>query len=136
MVFPAGRLANGVSWVSYFDGQCLSDFRYNVGPDTIEGDLDEATLIKNRFDQCIDNANNRFTDEPYYASREYDKGQIQVPLLSVANWVSWPPRCTGYCRFLIHIQGGILLHLRGNVIGYSEAGSKNKWRVCSRSSSS
>lgn len=24
-------------------------------------------------------------------------------------------------------QGGILLHLRGNVVGYLEAGSKNKW---------
>ena len=25
------------------------------------------------------------------------------------------------------LQGGILLHLRGNVIGYMEAGSRNKW---------
>ena len=25
------------------------------------------------------------------------------------------------------LQGGILLHIRGNVIGYLEAGSKNKW---------
>lgn len=32
-----------------------------------------------------------------------------VPCLSVANW------------------GGIMLHLRGNVIGYTEAGSKQKW---------
>lgn len=36
-------------------------------------------------------------------------GDIDVPLLSVANW------------------GGILLHLRGNVEGYTHAGSRHKY---------
>lgn len=63
----------------------------------------------NRQDQNIDNEKNQFRDQPYYASKEYDLGNIQVPLLSVANW------------------GGILLHLRGNVEGYTHAGSKLKY---------
>ncbi|KAL4790684.1 Alpha/Beta hydrolase protein [Aspergillus venezuelensis] len=81
----------------------------NWGVDTIEGDLDEKELVKNRQDQTIDNANNRFRDDIYYASKEYTMSDIQVPLLSVANW------------------GGILLHLRGNVEGYTQAGSELKY---------
>ncbi|EON67980.1 hypothetical protein W97_07126 [Coniosporium apollinis CBS 100218] len=81
----------------------------NWGPDTLEGDLSEEELEKNRQDQTKDNAVYRFRDEPYYASKEYDMGDIQVPLLTVANW------------------GGILLHLRGNVEGYCHAGSDLKY---------
>jgi predicted acyl esterase len=81
----------------------------NWGPDTIEGDLAEEELKSMRNDQTIDNASNAFRDQPYYASKEYDLSQIEVPLLSVANW------------------GGILLHLRGNVEGWTQAGSKFKY---------
>ncbi|RKK73043.1 hypothetical protein BFJ69_g9607 [Fusarium oxysporum] len=81
----------------------------NWGPDTIEGDLPEEELEANRQDQTIDNQVNRFRDEAYYASKEYDMGDIEVPLLSVGNW------------------GGILLHLRGNIEGYIRAGSKFKY---------
>ncbi|RFN54681.1 putative hydrolase, coce/nond family [Fusarium flagelliforme] len=81
----------------------------NWGPDTIEGDLSEEELEKNRQDQTIDNQANRFRDDAYYASKEYDMGDIEVPLLSVGNW------------------GGILLHLRGNIEGYIHAGSKFKY---------
>lgn len=65
------------------------------GEDTIEGDLDEETLLKNRNDQTIDNVNNRFLDDDYYKSKDFNLEDIEVPVLSVANW------------------GGILLHLRG-----------------------
>ncbi|RHZ51320.1 hypothetical protein CDV55_102922 [Aspergillus turcosus] len=81
----------------------------NWGPDTLEGDLSEEELLANRNDQTIDNVTNRFRDEPYYASKEYNMEDIKVPLLSVANW------------------GGILLHLRGNVVGYMNAGSEHKY---------
>lgn len=81
----------------------------NWGPDTIEGDLSEQELEANRRDQTIDNQANRFRDDAYYASKEYDMGDIEVPLLSVGNW------------------GGILLHLRGNIEGYLNAGSKFKY---------
>ncbi|TEY86461.1 hypothetical protein BOTCAL_0008g00360 [Botryotinia calthae] len=79
------------------------------GEDTIEGDLDEETLLKNRNDQTIDNVNNRFLDDEYYKSKDFNLEDIEVPVLSVANW------------------GGILLHLRGNVNGYMWAGSKLKY---------
>ncbi|KAK4097285.1 alpha/beta-hydrolase [Parathielavia hyrcaniae] len=81
----------------------------NWGLDTIEGDLSEEELAANRCDQTIDNRIHRFRDEPYHASKEYDLGDIEVPLLSVGNW------------------GGILLHLRGNIEGYTHAGSKFKY---------
>lgn len=79
------------------------------GEDTIEGDLDDDTLLKNRNDQTIDNENNRFLDDDYYKSKDFNLEDIEVPVLSVANW------------------GGILLHLRGNVNGYMWAGSKFKY---------
>ncbi|KAI0802497.1 Alpha/Beta hydrolase protein [Xylaria sp. FL0064] len=81
----------------------------NWGPDTIEGDLPDEELRASRQDQTIDNQRNRYRDDPYYASKEYDMGDIEVPLLSVGNW------------------GGILLHLRGNSEGYVHAGSKFKY---------
>ncbi len=79
------------------------------GENTIEGDLSEEELLANRNDQNVDNAENFFRDDDYYASKEYNMQDIKVPLLSVANW------------------GGILLHLRGNVVGYMNAGSKLKY---------
>ncbi|KAH6649275.1 Alpha/Beta hydrolase protein [Chaetomium tenue] len=81
----------------------------NWGPDTIEGDLSEEELAANRQDQTIDNQKHLYRDEVYYASKEYDMGDIEVPLLSVGNW------------------GGILLHLRGNIEGYTHAGSEFKY---------
>ena len=81
----------------------------NWGPDTIDGDLNEDELTANRDDQNEDNVNNHYRDDLYYASKEYDMADIQVPLLSVGNW------------------GGILLHLRGNVEGWTHAGSRLKY---------
>ena len=81
----------------------------NWGPDTLEGDLPEDEMMRNRQDQNVDNRNNRFRDDEYYASKEYDMSDIQVPLLSVGNW------------------GGIMLHLRGNVEGFCHAGSRFKY---------
>lgn len=79
------------------------------GYGTIEGNLSEEQLLNNRRDQNIDNAANYYLDEEYYASKDYNMSDINVPVLSVANW------------------GGILLHLRGNVEGYMNAGSKLKY---------
>lgn len=57
----------------------------------------------------MDNVNNRFLDDAYYATKDYNISDIEVPLLSVGNW------------------GGILLHLRGNVEGFMHAGSRHKY---------
>ena len=77
--------------------------------ETIEGDLPEEYLMMNRRDQIRADVENEFRDQDFYTSREYRLEDIEVPLLSVANW------------------GGLLLHLRGNVHGYSWAGSKLKF---------
>lgn len=79
------------------------------GEDTLEGDLPEEVLRTNRQDQNEDNAANYFRDDEYYASKDFNLSDIEVPLLSTANW------------------GGILLHLRGNVEGFVGAGSKFKY---------
>ncbi|QKX62828.1 uncharacterized protein TRUGW13939_09993 [Talaromyces rugulosus] len=79
------------------------------GEDTIEGDLNESELAQNRRDQNADNAANPFLDDEYHASKVFRLEDIEVPLLSVANW------------------GGNTLHLRGNVEGYTWAGSKHKF---------
>lgn len=84
----------------------------NWGVDTIEGDLSEEEREHQRRDQNNDNLANSFRDDVYYASKEYDMGDIRVPLLSVANW------------------GGILLHLRGNIEGFTHAGSEFKYLRC------
>ncbi|KAI9034801.1 Alpha/Beta hydrolase protein [Aspergillus affinis] len=79
------------------------------GDNTLEGDLDPETLVKNRRNQTLDTATHKYMDEEYYKSRNFDLSDIQVPLLSVANW------------------GGILLHLRGNVVGWMRASSSYKF---------
>ncbi len=83
--------------------------RPKSAPESLEGNLSEEERAQNRQDQTIDNQKYRFRDDEYYASKEYDMGDIDVPLLSVGNW------------------GGILLHLRGNIEGYLHAGSEKKW---------
>lgn len=80
-----------------------------TGPECLEGVIPPDQLAKLRRDQTIDNKAHRFLDEPYHASRTYNLGDIEVPVLSVAN------------------LGGNTLHLRGNVMGYLEAGTSNKW---------
>lgn len=62
------------------------------GDDTLEGDLQEEELVCNRRDQTKDTAVHKFMDEEYYKSRNFDLGAIEVPLLSVANWVRSNPR--------------------------------------------
>ncbi|KAK4172071.1 putative acyl esterase [Triangularia setosa] len=103
-----------VEW--WWDNQVVGNQygrRSRRGDDTVDEDGEEMRgeeeLEKNRRDQRVDNRVNRFRDEEYYAEKEYDLGDVEVPLLSVGNW------------------GGILLHLRGNVQGYLHAGSEHKF---------
>ena len=59
----------------------------NWGPDTLEGNLPADELAKNRRDQPVDTVDNKFRDEEYYKTKDFDLGDIEVPVLSVANWV-------------------------------------------------
>ncbi|OJJ78033.1 hypothetical protein ASPBRDRAFT_142373 [Aspergillus brasiliensis CBS 101740] len=81
----------------------------NRGDDTIEGSLSADELAKNRASSEDGPQKHRFRDSDRFASVNFNLEDIQVPLLSVANW------------------GGILLHLRGNVQGYIHAGSELKY---------
>lgn len=74
------------------------------GPET----LTDEELAKNRGDLWGDLLAN-VLDGEYYHSRAGDMDKIVLPLLSAANW------------------GGMGLHLRGNIEGFVNAASKQKW---------
>jgi predicted acyl esterase len=57
------------------------------GEETIEGNLSTEELEANRQDQTVDTAKYKFRDEEYFQSKEYRLEDIEVPVLSVANWV-------------------------------------------------
>ncbi|KAM0472429.1 hypothetical protein ACHAP7_008582 [Fusarium lateritium] len=84
----------------------------NWGPDTLEGNLSKEDLTANRNTQPEDTARYKFRDDEYYQTKDFNLSDIEVPVLSVANW------------------GGILLHLRGNILGFVHAGSKFKYLRC------
>jgi predicted acyl esterase len=75
-----------------------------AGPDTVP----DAELPKKRVDVAADALKHRLIDD-YYAARTWRFEDIDVPLLSAANW------------------GGQGLHPRGNFEGYLRAGSRQKW---------
>lgn len=78
------------------------------GQDTVDGDLGEEALKANAagIDSLL---LPRFRDDPRFREANYNLEDVQVPLLSVAN------------------LGGYLLHLRGNVEGFTWAGSPLKY---------
>jgi len=75
-----------------------------AGPAT----LPEAELAANRADVAGEARSRRRIDE-YYAARTWRFEDIDVPLLSAANW------------------GGMGLHTRGNFEGFCRAGTQQKW---------
>ncbi len=75
-----------------------------AGPDT----LPERELAKRRADPPGE-AKRRRLHDCYYAARKAALEEIEVPLLSAANW------------------GGMGLHTRGNFEGFLRAGSEQKW---------
>ena len=70
--------------------------------------LNDEELKNNRLEIDTEVLNREFIDD-YYLARMPDFSQIDVPLLSTANW------------------GGQGLHPRGNYEGYLRASSKQKW---------
>lgn len=75
-----------------------------AGPES----LSDEELAANRADYLGELRGRPFEDE-WYAARTADLSQIDVPLLSAANW------------------GGLGLHSRGNFEGYARSGSGSKW---------
>ncbi|MNZ70499.1 Cocaine esterase [compost metagenome] len=75
-----------------------------AGPET----LSDEELAQNRVDKVSEVKAHPLADE-YYDGLTANLGKVNVPLLSAANW------------------GGQGLHLRGNIEGFSQAASENKW---------
>lgn len=75
-----------------------------AGPET----LSDGELVKNRID-VIKEINEHPLYDSYYNGVTVDWSKVTVPFLSSANW------------------GGAGLHLRGNIEGYLQAASSNKW---------
>ena len=76
-----------------------------AGPATLTG----AELAANRLDWRMATREARLASDTFWTSRLPDFSKIEVPLLSSGNW------------------GGHGLHLRGNVEGFLQAGSRQKW---------
>lgn len=86
-------------WVSNMNGELVS------GPTTLSGEV----LERNRLDWRVETRTNTLSTAQFWQERRPDFGAIQAALLSAANW------------------GGHGLHLRGNVSGFENAGSQQKW---------
>ncbi|GAB1733832.1 hypothetical protein NU195Hw_g9005t1 [Hortaea werneckii] len=78
-------------------------------PDTIEGDLSSEELTRNQEHLLKGPGATPFRDGDCFATREFDLTDVKVPVLSIANW------------------GGNSLHLRGNIQGFTHAGSEFKY---------
>lgn len=70
--------------------------------------LSDDMLRSNREDHPANHMRHHLCDQ-WHDGRTPDMAAIEVPLLSAGNW------------------GGPGIHLRGNVAGFVEAGSKDKW---------
>ena len=83
-----------------------------VDPDTGEiatgPALNEDMLAGNREDHPANHLRHKLDDE-WHKSRTPDMSKVKVPVLSAGNW------------------GGPGVHLRGNIAGFVEAASKEKW---------
>ncbi len=72
-------------------------------------ELSDEALRANRVDISTAQLNAELITDRYFEGRRADLAAIEVPVLSCGNW------------------GGHGLHLRGNVQGFLQAGSKQKW---------
>lgn len=105
-------------WANWYDMQVKSvqnglgerGPRSAVTGEQVSGEetLEEGELEKGRVDFAEQIRSHPLLDS-YYAERTPDFSRITIPLFSCGNW------------------GGQGLHLRGNIEGYLQAGSRQKW---------
>lgn len=86
-------------WKSNINGEWVS------GPDT----LDAGELARTRRDWRREIRKHPLANADYWRERMPEFSRIETPLLSAANW------------------GGQGLHLRGNIEGFLQANSRQKW---------
>lgn len=107
--FGQGWYDNQVETVQHGLGE--NGFRSTLTGDWVSGPetLSEEELGGNRADLERDYKDNKLVTDEYWASRNPDWDEVDVPLLSSANW------------------GGHGLHPRGNFEGYTQAAADEKW---------
>ena len=79
------------------------------GPGNLEGDLSPEDLAANLVFLPEEALNNAFIDDSFFKSKHCNIANVQVPVLTAANW------------------GSIHLHLRGSVAGFMGASSNFKY---------
>jgi predicted acyl esterase len=106
-----GRALYGPAIVSVQNGRGKRGYRSRITGDWISGPetLSEEELGSNRRDWYADCIAHPLANDEFWTSRLPDFSKIEVPLLSAGN------------------LGGQGLHLRGNVEGFLESASKDKW---------
>ena len=101
----------------WFERQCLPNQHGNSASTFIDavtgraavGDALPPELLAGNRRSPAEDVELHPLDDAYHGERTPDLRRIEVPVLSVGNW------------------GGVGLHLRGNIEGYSRAASKEKW---------
>lgn len=86
------------------DFRCRFNSEWCSGPET----LSNEELANSRCDYGQDQLDHPLIDD-YWRERMSDFSKINVPVLSAGNW------------------GGVGLHPRGNIEGFLQAGTKQKW---------
>jgi len=65
----------------------------------LEGVLSSEELEENRADRPTDTVKYKFRDDDYYMTKYFNLADIEVPVLSVANWVRVPHYRATTCLF-------------------------------------
>lgn len=106
-----GRALYGPAIVGVQNGRGTRGYRSRITGDWVSGPttLTEEELSSNRLDWYRETIEHKFANDPFWTSRLPDFSKITVPFISLAN------------------IGGQGLHLRGNVEGFTQAASEQKW---------
>jgi len=106
-----GRALYGPAIVSVQNGRGSRGHRSRITGDWVSGPdtLTEEELSSNRLDWHRETLDHKFANDEFWTSRMPDFSKINVPFVSAGN------------------LGGHGLHLRGNVEGFMQSASKQKW---------
>jgi predicted acyl esterase len=106
-----GKALYGPAMVSVQNGRGSKGYRSRITGDWVSGPdtLTEEELSSNRLDWYRETLHHKFANDEFWTSRMPDFSKINVPFVSAGN------------------LGGHGLHLRGNVEGFMQSASKQKW---------
>lgn len=106
-----GRALYGPAIVSIQHGRGSRGYRSRITGEWVSGPetLTEEELSSNRLDWHRETLKHKFANDDFWTSRLPDFSKIQVPFVSAGN------------------LGGHGLHLRGNVEGFVQSASQQKW---------